>query len=38
MNEAKITTYKRIEHGNEEELAKRIDEQVIVEGGRPKGV
>lgn len=31
MNEARITTYKRVEYGDTE---KRIDEQVIVEGGR----
>ena len=33
MNEARITTYKRVEYG---ETKKRIDEQVIVEGGRPR--
>jgi hypothetical protein len=38
MNEARITTYKRIEYGNESELARKIDEQIIVEGGKPKGL
>ncbi|KAF7948925.1 hypothetical protein EAE96_008105 [Botrytis aclada] len=32
MNEAKIVTYKRLEYGDTE---KRIDEQIIVEGGKP---
>lgn len=32
MNEARITTYKRLEYG---EIEKKIDEQIIVEGGRP---
>jgi hypothetical protein len=32
MNEARITTYKRVEYG---ETEKKIDEQIIVEGGRP---
>lgn len=31
MNEASITTYKRVEYGDVE---KRIDEQIIVESGR----
>ncbi|KFY94720.1 hypothetical protein V498_03756 [Pseudogymnoascus sp. VKM F-4517 (FW-2822)] len=31
MNEARITTYKRLEYG---ETEKRIDEQIIVEGGK----
>ncbi|TVY26351.1 Phosphatase [Lachnellula hyalina] len=31
MNEARITTYKRIEYGDTEH---RVDEQIIVEGGR----
>ena len=35
MNEARITTYKRVEYGDVE---KRIDEQIIVEGGRPAGL
>jgi hypothetical protein len=35
MNEARINTYKRVEYG---EVEKRIDEQIIVEGGRPRGV
>ena len=30
-NEARITTYKRVEYGDTE---KRIDEQIVVEGGR----
>ncbi|ESZ95955.1 phosphatase dcr2 [Sclerotinia borealis F-4128] len=32
MNEAKIVTYKRLEYGDVE---KRIDEQILVEGGKP---
>lgn len=32
MNEARITTWKRVEYG---ETANRIDEQIIVDGGRP---
>lgn len=32
MNEAKIVTYKRLEYGD---IEKRIDEQIIVEGGKP---
>lgn len=31
MNAARITTYKRLEYG---ETEKRIDEQIIVEGGK----
>jgi hypothetical protein len=31
MNEARIVTYKRLEYG---ETKKRIDEQMIVDGGR----
>jgi hypothetical protein len=31
MNEASITTYKRVEYGDLEE---RVDEQIIVDGGR----
>ncbi|KAG9240691.1 Metallo-dependent phosphatase-like protein [Calycina marina] len=34
VNEARITTYKRLEYGD---LAKRVDEQTIVEGGRVQG-
>ena len=30
MNEARITTYKRVEHGD---TATRVDEQIIVDGG-----
>jgi hypothetical protein len=33
MNSARITTYKRVEYG---ETEKRIDEQVIVDNGKPK--
>jgi len=36
-NVSRITTWKRIEHGEPEELAKRVDEQIIVDGGRPVG-
>lgn len=32
MNEARITTWKRVEYG---ETEKRLDEQVIVDAGRP---
>jgi len=32
MNEARITTYKRVEYGD---IDSRIDEQIIVEGGKP---
>ncbi|CAG8961509.1 hypothetical protein HYFRA_00013860 [Hymenoscyphus fraxineus] len=38
MNEAKIVTWKRLEYGTPEELAKKVDEQVIVEGGRARGL
>ena len=38
MNEARITTYKRIEYGTPAQLAERIDEQIIVEGGKAKGL
>ena len=31
MNEARISTYKRVEYGD---IEKKIDEQIIVEGGR----
>jgi hypothetical protein len=33
MNIARITTYKRVEYGDTE---KKIDEQIIVDGGRPR--
>jgi hypothetical protein len=33
MNEARITTYKRVEYG---ETEKKIDEQIIVKSGKPK--
>ena len=36
-NLSRITTWKRLEHGTEEELAKRVDEQIIVDGGRAVG-
>ena len=36
-NLSRITTWKRIEHGTEEETAARVDEQIIVEGGRVVG-
>lgn len=31
-NEARITTWKRLEYGD---IEARIDEQIIVDGGRP---
>lgn len=36
MNEARITTWKRVEHDgkDEGETSKKIDEQIIVEAGR----
>lgn len=35
MNTARITTYKRLEWApTEEELAKRFDEQIVVDGGK----
>jgi hypothetical protein len=34
MNEARITTYKRLEAGTVQELEKRVDEQIIVEEGK----
>lgn len=34
MNEARITTYKRVEWG---ETKSRVDEQIIVDGGRVIG-
>ncbi|KIW92286.1 uncharacterized protein Z519_07270 [Cladophialophora bantiana CBS 173.52] len=34
MNEARITTWKRLEWGDEETLKRRIDEQIVVDGGR----
>ncbi|KAJ4302086.1 Phosphatase dcr2 [Collariella sp. IMI 366227] len=33
MNEARITTWKRVEHG--EDVGKRVDELILVDGGRP---
>lgn len=36
-NLSRITTWKRVEFGEPEELAKRVDEQVIVDGGRAVG-
>lgn len=33
MNEARITTWKRVEWG--EDTEKRIDEQIIVDAGKP---
>lgn len=33
MNEARITTYKRLEYGD---TASRIDQQIIVDGGNVK--
>lgn len=32
MNEGRITTYKRVEHG---EVDKKLDEQIIVDAGKP---
>ncbi|EXJ74441.1 uncharacterized protein A1O5_02737 [Cladophialophora psammophila CBS 110553] len=34
MNEARVTTWKRLEWGDEETLKRRIDEQIVVDGGR----
>jgi hypothetical protein len=35
MNSAEITTWKRVEWGaNPDDIHERIDEQIIVEGGR----
>lgn len=34
MNEARVRTWKRLEWGSEEDLAKRLDEQIIVDGGK----
>ncbi|KIW83196.1 hypothetical protein Z517_02441 [Fonsecaea pedrosoi CBS 271.37] len=34
MNEARITTWKRLEWGDEETLKRRIDEQIVVDGGK----
>ena len=35
MNEARITTWKRVEWGEDGETEKRIDEQIIVDAGHP---
>jgi hypothetical protein len=35
MNDARITTWKRVEWGADGETAKRIDEQIIVDAGNP---
>jgi hypothetical protein len=32
-NQGRITTYKRVEWERAEEMGKRIDEQIIVDGG-----
>ena len=37
MNEAKISTWKRVEFGEDNETLLRIDEQVIVDAGKPAG-
>ena len=37
MNEAKITTWKRVEFGEDNETLLRIDEQVIVDAGKTAG-
>ncbi|KAL8282951.1 hypothetical protein RB597_010368 [Gaeumannomyces tritici] len=34
MNEGRITTWKRVEHGDAEALKARIDEQIVVEEGK----
>lgn len=34
MNEGRITTWKRVEHGDPEALQARIDEQIVVEEGK----
>ncbi|KAJ9660787.1 Phosphatase dcr2 [Neophaeococcomyces mojaviensis] len=34
MNEARIRTWKRLEWGSADDLEKRIDEQIIVDGGK----
>lgn len=34
-NEARITTWKRVEHGDD--VDKKVDEQIIVDAGRPLG-
>lgn len=36
-NLSRITTWKRLEAGTEAETAQRVDEQIIVEGGRVMG-
>ena len=35
LNEGRITTWKRVEHGEEGETSKKINEQIIVDAGRP---
>ncbi len=35
MNEGRITTWKRVEYGKEGETAQKIDEQIIVDAGKP---
>lgn len=35
MNEARIKTWKRLEYGDTEA---RIDEQIIIDGGKPKAI
>jgi hypothetical protein len=35
MNEARITTWKRMEYGENGETEKKIDHQIIVDAGRP---
>jgi hypothetical protein len=36
-NLSRITTWKRVEPGDEEETSRRLDEQIIVEAGRVLG-
>lgn len=36
-NLSRITTWKRVESGTEKETSQRVDEQIIVEGGRVVG-
>ena len=36
-NLSRVTTWKRLESGTEEEMTSRVDEQIIVEGGRAVG-
>ncbi|KAH8888840.1 calcineurin-like phosphoesterase [Thozetella sp. PMI_491] len=35
MNDARITTWKRVEWGENDETSQRIDEQIIVDAGKP---